>query len=74
VVVEGYTDNVGSAASNQKLSETRAKAVMQYLIDRGVDKKRLKSVGYGASKPVDDNKTEEGRAKNRRVELGIKDK
>jgi outer membrane protein OmpA-like peptidoglycan-associated protein len=74
VVVEGHTDNVGTAASNQKLSEQRAKAVMQYLIDRGVDKKRLKSVGYGASKPVDDNKTEEGKAKNRRVELVIKDK
>jgi len=74
IIIEGYTDNVGSAASNKKLSEQRASAVMKYLIDRGVDKKRLKSVGYGLEKPVADNKTEEGRAKNRRVELVIKDK
>jgi outer membrane protein OmpA-like peptidoglycan-associated protein len=74
VTVEGYTDNVGKAESNKKLSEQRAGAVMKYLIDRGVDKKRLKSVGYGASKFVADNNTEEGKAKNRRVELVIKDK
>jgi outer membrane protein OmpA-like peptidoglycan-associated protein len=74
VVVEGHTDNVGKDASNKKLSEHRAGAVMQYLVDRGVDKKRLSSVGYGATKPVAENKTEEGRAKNRRVELVIKDK
>jgi len=74
VVVEGHTDNVGSAASNKKLSEQRASAVMKYLIDRGVDKKRLKSVGYGLERPVADNGTKEGQAKNRRVELVIKDK
>jgi outer membrane protein OmpA-like peptidoglycan-associated protein len=74
VVVEGHTDNVGSAPTNKKLSEQRASGVMQYLIDRGVDKKRLKSVGYGLEKPIADNKTDEGRAKNRRVELVIKDK
>jgi len=73
IVVEGHTDNVGSADLNQKLSEQRAKAVMQYLIDRGIDEKRLQAVGYGLTKPVADNKTEEGRAKNRRVELVIKD-
>jgi len=74
VVVEGHTDNVGSAASNKKLSEQRALGVMNYLIDRGVDKKRLKAVGYGLEKPVADNSTKEGQAKNRRVELVIKDK
>jgi outer membrane protein OmpA-like peptidoglycan-associated protein len=74
VVVEGYTDNVGKPEANKKLSEQRAGAVMKYLIDRGVDKKRLKSQGYGASKFVADNNTDEGKAKNRRVELVIKDK
>jgi len=74
VIIEGHTDNVGSAASNKKLSEQRASAVMKYLIERGVDKKRLKSIGYGLEKPVADNSTKEGQAKNRRVELVIKDK
>jgi outer membrane protein OmpA-like peptidoglycan-associated protein len=74
VVVEGYTDNVGKAAANQALSNQRALAVSRYLSDRGVAKGRLKAVGYGASKFVADNTTEEGRAKNRRVELVIKDK
>jgi len=73
VVVEGHTDNVGSAASNQKLSEQRASAVRIYLLGRGIDKNRLKSVGYGLEKPIADNRTEEGRAKNRRVEIVIKD-
>jgi len=73
VIVEGHTDNVGSADFNQKLSEQRAHAVMQYLIERGVAANRLQSVGYGLTKPVADNKTEAGRARNRRVELVIKD-
>jgi len=74
VIIEGHTDNVGSAAKNKTLSEQRATAVLNYLVERGVDKKRLKSVGYGLTKPIADNSTEEGRAKNRRVELVIKDK
>ena len=73
IIVEGHTDNVGSEDFNQKLSEQRAKAVMQYLIERGIDANRLQSIGYGLTKPVADNKTEEGRARNRRVELVIKD-
>jgi outer membrane protein OmpA-like peptidoglycan-associated protein len=73
VDIEGHTDNVGSAASNKKLSEQRAKAVLDYLVDRGVDKKRLKAKGFGFEVPVADNKTKEGQAKNRRVELVIKD-
>ena len=73
IMVEGHTDNVGTPAANQKLSEQRAHAVMQYLIERGVAANRLQSVGYGLTKPVADNKTEAGRARNRRVELVIKD-
>jgi outer membrane protein OmpA-like peptidoglycan-associated protein len=67
--VEGHTDNKGSAADNQKLSEGRAKAVMTYLVGKGVAAARLTSAGFGATKPVADNANEEGRAKNRRVEL-----
>jgi outer membrane protein OmpA-like peptidoglycan-associated protein len=74
VTIEGYTDNIGTAAANKKLSEQRASGVLQYLVDRGVDKKRLKSVGYGMEKPIADNSTKEGQAKNRRVELVIQDK
>jgi len=73
ITIEGHTDNKGSPELNQKLSEQRAHAVMQYLIERGVAANRLQSVGYGLTKPVADNKTEEGRARNRRVELVIKD-
>jgi outer membrane protein OmpA-like peptidoglycan-associated protein len=73
VIVEGHTDNVGSAEFNQKLSEQRAKAVMQYLIERGVAANRLQAVGHGMDKPVANNGTKEGQAKNRRVELVIKD-
>jgi len=74
VVIEGHTDNVGKADDNKKLSQRRADEVLKYLASRGVAKNRLKSVGYGLTKPVADNATEEGKAKNRRVELVIKDK
>lgn len=67
--VEGHTDNVGSPASNKTLSEDRAKAVVSALVAQGIDPKRLSASGYGQEKPIADNKTEEGRAKNRRVEL-----
>jgi len=67
--VEGHTDNVGSAASNQALSEKRAQAVVLWLTAHGVDAARLKAKGWGQTKPVADNATEDGRAKNRRVEL-----
>jgi OOP family OmpA-OmpF porin len=69
--VAGYTDRIGSDAYNQQLSERRAKAVMDYFIGEGVAPDRLKAVGYGKSKPVASNATEEGRAQNRRVELHI---
>jgi outer membrane protein OmpA-like peptidoglycan-associated protein len=67
--VEGHTDNVGSQESNKKLSDDRAKAVVAAIVAGGVDAKRLSATGYGQDKPIADNSTEEGRAKNRRVEL-----
>lgn len=67
--VAGHTDNVGTAEANQKLSDARATAVRDALIARGCDAARLTAKGYGQSSPVADNRTEEGRAKNRRVEL-----
>jgi len=69
ISIEGHTDNVGTPQSNQKLSENRAKAVMNAIIAKGIDKSRLSSKGWGQTKPISDNKTEEGRAKNRRVEI-----
>jgi len=69
VSVEGHTDNVGSAAAKQTLSEKRAQAVVAWLSSHGIEGSRLQAKGWGASKPVEDNATEEGRAKNRRVEL-----
>jgi outer membrane protein OmpA-like peptidoglycan-associated protein len=69
VSVEGHTDNVGDAASNKKLSNDRVKAIMDALISKGIDKTRLSSIGWGQEKPVADNRTDEGRTKNRRVEI-----
>lgn len=69
ISVEGHTDNVGSDKSNQSLSENRAKSVMNALISGGIDKSRLSSKGWGATKPIEDNSTEEGRFENRRVEI-----
>lgn len=67
--VEGHTDNVGDAAANKKLSESRAKSVTTAIVGAGIDPSRLSSAGFGQEKPVADNRSEEGRAKNRRVEL-----
>jgi len=70
LTIEGHTDNAGSAADNQALSDKRAAAVKQYLVSKySIDATRLKSVGYGATKPVSPNTTSEGRQNNRRVEL-----
>ncbi len=71
IQLEGHTDNVGSASDNQKLSENRAKAVVTYLKNKGIQAERLFFKGYGANKPVADNNSEEGRALNRRTELKI---
>jgi len=71
VRVEGHTDSKGNPKSNLKLSDARAQAVRDYLVSRGIDAARLESKGYGQTKPVASNKTEEGRAKNRRVVFAI---
>jgi outer membrane protein OmpA-like peptidoglycan-associated protein len=67
--IEGHTDNVGTAAANQKLSEARARAVMDAVVHAGIDKGRLSAKGLGQTVPIADNRSEDGRAKNRRVEL-----
>ena len=71
IEVGGHTDSKGSDSYNQRLSESRAKAVADYLISKGISERRLQYRGYGKSKPIDTNETEEGRAKNRRVEFKI---
>ena len=71
LVINGHTDNVGKADANMILSQKRATAVQNYLISKGVEASRLKSFGFGDTKPVDDNKTPAGRAKNRRVEFVV---
>lgn len=71
IELRGHTDNQGTIDYNQKLSEARARAVVEYLANRGIDRKRLTWVGYGKSKPVADNTTAEGRQKNRRVEYQV---
>jgi outer membrane protein OmpA-like peptidoglycan-associated protein len=67
--VEGHTDNVGTPEANKVLSANRAKAVMDAVVARGIAPERLTSTGFGQESPIADNRTEEGRAKNRRVEL-----
>ena len=67
--VEGHTDNTGDAAHNKQLSEARAKSVVAAIVAKGIDAKRLTAAGYGPEFPIADNRTEMGKAKNRRVEL-----
>jgi OOP family OmpA-OmpF porin len=69
VTIEGHTDSIGSDAYNQKLSERRAEAAKAYIVSEGGDGKRIATEGFGKTRPIADNKTEEGRAKNRRVDL-----
>jgi len=69
IEIQGHTDNVGKELYNSKLSLTRARAVMNYLIKKGISKKRLQAYGYGHAKPIASNDTPEGRALNRRVQL-----
>lgn len=71
ILIEGHTDNRGSRGYNQDLSERRAKAVVDYLVKKGIPRKRLKSKGYGFDRPVADNSTPLGRAKNRRTEFKL---
>jgi outer membrane protein OmpA-like peptidoglycan-associated protein len=69
--IEGHTDSDGKDATNQKLSEDRATAVKNYLVENGVAASRLTSSGYGETKPIDSNKTKAGKANNRRVEVKL---
>ena len=71
VEVAGHTDSIGSDAYNQKLSERRAKTVADELVRDGISASRLTPRGYGETKPIADNKTEAGRARNRRVEIDV---
>lgn len=71
IEISGHTDNVGSDEYNQKLSESRAKSVVDYLIDENVSADRLSYKGYGSSQPITSNQTETGRAKNRRVNFTV---
>ena len=71
IEISGHTDKTGSEPLNFKLSEARAKAVVEYLIQKGIDRSRLEFRGYGSLQPISDNTTSAGRAKNRRVEFKI---
>ncbi|MDH4290690.1 MAG: OmpA family protein, partial [Aquincola sp.] len=71
IIAVGHTDSDGSAAMNQKLSVARSEAVKAYLVSKGIEKNRVYTEGKGESQPVADNKTREGKAKNRRVEIEV---
>ena len=71
IIAVGHTDSIGSDAYNQKLSVRRAEAVKAYLVGKGIEKNRVYTEGKGEKQPVADNKTAEGRAKNRRVEIEV---
>jgi len=71
IIAVGHTDSVGSDTYNQKLSIRRSEAVKSYLVSKGVEKNRVYTEGKGEKQPVADNKTSEGRAKNRRVEIEV---
>ena len=72
VIATGHTDNVGSDAYNQRLSERRAAAVKEYLVSKGIPASKITTIGKGESQPVATNKTAEGRQKNRRVDIEFK--
>ena len=69
ITIQGYTDSVGKESLNLRLSQERAESVMNYFIGKGIDRNRLKAVGFGELNPVASNDTKDGRAKNRRIEL-----
>jgi outer membrane protein OmpA-like peptidoglycan-associated protein len=71
IQISGYTDNIGSATDNQKLSQNRAKSVIAYLVQKGIQAKRLTFKGFGAKEPIAPNTNEEGRALNRRTEMKV---
>jgi len=69
IEIRGHTDSVGKYESNMRLSQLRAESVRQYIIQQGIAPERIKAVGYGSSSPIADNRTADGRAKNRRIEI-----
>ena len=71
VMIEGHTDNVGNAESNLELSRKRAESVKSFLVSEGIDASRIATMGYGQSRPVADNTSEQGRERNRRVEAEV---
>ena len=71
VTISGHTDNTGTPTRNQDISERRAENIKAMLVEKGIPANRIKTVGKGQYKPIADNKTAEGRAKNRRVEIDI---
>ena len=71
IKIDGHTDNVGAEEKNKMLSEARAAAVKKYLLDKNIDGVRITTAGFGMAKPVADNSTTEGKAKNRRIEVFV---
>ena len=71
VEIHGHTDNIGSNAENQILSEQRAEKIEKAIIAQGISDERIKAIGFGETRPIADNATKEGRGKNRRVEFLI---
>jgi outer membrane protein OmpA-like peptidoglycan-associated protein len=71
ILIEGHTDNTGSENFNKQLSEKRAAAIGDYLIQKGIDNNKIYTIGHGASKPIGDNNSEAGRAQNRRTSFTI---
>jgi outer membrane protein OmpA-like peptidoglycan-associated protein len=74
ISVQGHTDNVGTTEYNKALSENRARVVYEYLIANGISADRLSYIGFGKTKAVADNSTEEGRSQNRRTEFVVTEK
>ncbi len=71
IVIYGHTDNIGTEKYNQALSENRAKTIADYMIKKGIASNRISYIGFGSKRPIADNSTEEGRQKNRRVEIKL---
>ena len=71
IIAVGHTDSIGTDAYNQKLSVRRAEAIKTYLVSKGIEANRVYTEGKGEKQPVADNKTKEGRAKNRRTEIEV---
>ena len=71
IIAVGHTDSIGTVQYNQRLSVRRAEAVKAYLVSKGIERNRVYTEGKGESQPVADNRTKEGRAKNRRVEIEV---